>query len=221
MGDEYIGLYDEEPVELPEAGEPFFFDDSCTIPLFTRPALLQHPNIPKGLAGINPRTMLGQEWWDVERRLAYERNNYCCWACGIHGTQDPFEPRLEAHEAYDFDYSSKKATFTETVALCHSCHNFIHCGRLWALYRQFIIPRQKLEYIIKSRLALLRENNLEPFFFALVLERMIEYNEIEDKAYREVLSAGVPPPPRTMANKRWQLIIPKPNGEEVVVSGRG
>jgi len=192
----------------------FYFDDSCTIPLFTRPELLQHPNIPRGLAGVNPRTLIGQEWWDIERRLAYEQNNYCCWACGIHGTQDPFESRLEAHEAYEFNYPAKEARFVETVALCHSCHSFIHSGRLLALYRRLLVPLLKMSYIVTSRLALLREHDLEPFYFTLILERMVLYGETESQAYKAIAPAA-----RRSSSKCWQLTIPLPSGEEVTIDG--
>jgi len=199
-------------------GEAFYFNDSCTVPLFTRPELLQHPNIPRGLAGVNPRTLLGQDWWDAERRQAYEQNNYCCWACGIHGSQDPFEPRLEAHEAYDFDRSAKEARFRETVALCHSCHSFIHSGRLLALYRQLLIPLVKMEYIVVSRLKLLRKHHLKPYYFTLIIERIILYCETESQAYKVIAEQGLAPTVRDRSSKRWKLIISL-HGEEVTIDG--
>lgn len=44
------------------------------------PVVLTHQNIPKPLHGLNPRTIKGQQWWDVAGKLADE--GYCI-ACGI------------------------------------------------------------------------------------------------------------------------------------------
>lgn len=185
----------------------FFFDDSEHVPLFQRPELLCHTHIPKGLAGINPRTIVGADWWDNERRLAYDMNNYCCWACGIHGSQDPYEQRLEAHEAYEYDWYHKIAVFKETVALCHCCHCFIHSGRLWAQYRKLQIPREKVEYVCRSRMQLLRDRQLQPYYYAYMMEAMLD-GIPESAAYYYVRDTlKIPPPPKGKLTARWTLIF--------------
>lgn len=99
-------------------------------PNFTRPELLLHSTIPPSLVGINPRTIKGPDWWNVVRREAYAKNNYCCWACGIPKIDAKYHQWLEGHECYDFNVATRVATFTEVVALCHYCHSFIHKGGL-------------------------------------------------------------------------------------------
>jgi len=91
-------------------------------PLYRRLDLLNHPNIPPPLHGLNPRTIFGKEWWDEKRKESYKRNNGCCHACGS-------PDRLEGHEVYDISYSQGKAIFIEVVALCKDCHNTVHLGR--------------------------------------------------------------------------------------------
>lgn len=90
-------------------------------PKFKRPEILQHGQIPRPMAGVAPRVIFGQEWWDVERKKAYAANNYCCWACGAYDA-------LDAHEVYDIDYMKLRMKFIEVVAVCRNCHMFIHAG---------------------------------------------------------------------------------------------
>ena len=100
------------------------------------PEILLCPNIPKPLHGLNPRTLLGQKWWDVTRRRAYAERDHSCWACGAINT------RLEAHELYDYDFLKFSAVLCRVTALCTLCHNFIHSGRLEHLYSKGEVSRE-------------------------------------------------------------------------------
>jgi hypothetical protein len=98
--------------------------------------ILLHPNIPKPLHGLNPRDLFGKEWWDVRRQQAYVRFNYHCWACGIPKSQARYHRWLEAHECYVTNYKEATSIYIGVSALCHSCHNYIHDGRLYALHQK-------------------------------------------------------------------------------------
>ena len=130
-------------------------------PKFLRPELLLHPNIPKPLHGMNPRSILGTNWWDKMRQRAYVENNYCCWACGVHKSQANYHQWLEAHENYNINYRRGKVKLTEIVALCHSCHNFIHSGRMSALVRKGEMPYDKMKDIHNYGNTVLREAGIK------------------------------------------------------------
>jgi hypothetical protein len=141
---------------------PYLFkDDEVQEPKFIKPEILQHPNIPKPLHGLNPRTILGRRWWDEKRNLAYKENNYCCWACGVHKNQAKYRRWLEAHEYYIYNYSKGRAKLKTIVALCHSCHNFIHSGRLKMLLDSGEISSEKYHDIMEHGMRILNENNLD------------------------------------------------------------
>ncbi|KKN62621.1 hypothetical protein LCGC14_0510320 [marine sediment metagenome] len=103
---------------------------------FPDPSILLHPQIPKPLHLLNPRTILGDVWWNNARREAYWRHGYYCHACSVHGTEAAHQKGLEAHEMYDIDYITGRVEFIEVVALCHFCHNYIHQGRLDMILRK-------------------------------------------------------------------------------------
>lgn len=125
-----------------------------------KPEILLHPNIPKPLHGLAPRTILGEEWWNEERQKAYAQNNYHCWACGVHKLDAKYHRWLEAHEYYEIDYPKGTMTFVETVALCHSCHNYIHCGRLQKLFDRGEISYEKFRDILRHGDNILAANKL-------------------------------------------------------------
>lgn len=130
-------------------------------PLFVRPALLTHPNIPVPLHGVNPRTVLGSGWWNAARKIVYGENNFCCWACGNHKTRAPLQ-RLEAHETYDVDYGRGRAVFVEVVALCHFCHQYIHSGRMRKLAESGQVDRDKVLRVRDHGYRILHSAGLEP-----------------------------------------------------------
>lgn len=143
------------------------------------PSLLLHPNIPKPLHGVNPRTILGQEWWDVQRRIAYEKFNFRCWGCGAKKGENLYSPYLFGHEAYNINYETGEVVLEEIVALCYSCHNYIHSGRWEMLLNGGLITQKEYKDIRNHGDELLKKFRLSP----------------------------LPPPVRCAAWNRWCLIL--------------
>ena len=126
-----------------------------------RPELLLHPNIPKPLHGLAPRTILGKEWWDKVRNKTVNRQGNHCAACGVPATRAAHRRYLEAHELYHIDYDRAFALYNGTVALCNSCHAYIHCGRLNHLYSKGLDTEWVLAVLEHGR-RLLKQSDLEP-----------------------------------------------------------
>ncbi len=98
-----------------------------------KPELLLCSQIPKPMSGVNPRTIMGVNWWNQQRRLAYQSTDYHCQACGVIKFDAKYHQWLEAHEQYEIDYLLGRMTYVGCVPVCHFCHAFIHQGRLQAL----------------------------------------------------------------------------------------
>ena len=145
---------------------------SSVRPNFMHPYILQHPQIPAPISGINPRSVLGQSWWDDTRRDAYSANNYFCHACGGSPDDDPFSDYLEAHECYDIDWKECLASYSGTVALCTTCHNFIHAGRMQALVDEGKRPPDRLVAVLKYGESVLWQQRLRPYWRTYVIARI-------------------------------------------------
>jgi hypothetical protein len=125
------------------------------------PEILLHPNIPKPLHGLAPRVIKGQSWWDEKRKAAYFAADYKCEACGVKKQNAKYHQWLEAHELYEMDYPNGKMIFKRLVALCHSCHNYIHSGRLQMLLNSGKISQKKYDDIISHGDNLLEKYNIK------------------------------------------------------------
>jgi len=160
-------------------------------PKFKRPDILLHPQIPKPLHGLNPRNLLGQDWWDIQRKKAYAENNYCCWACGIHKNDAKYFQHLEAHECYLYDYDNCSAEMIEVTALCHSCHSYIHDGKMLMDLRKGLIPKSKFDDILAHG------NNLKP--------EIPSTQNPYVKTYRRLLELGFSYEKETWSE--WKLVL--------------
>lgn len=127
-----------------------------------RPNILLCPNIPAPLHGVAPRVVLGNKWWGQTRKAAYASTSYHCVACGVYKYNARFRKHLEAHEVYTVDYLLGRMYYQETVPLCHSCHNYIHSGRLATLLEKGKISHSKFSAIIRHGDDVLRRANLQP-----------------------------------------------------------
>ena len=125
------------------------------------PELLTHPNIPKPLHGVNPRTIMGKEWWDKNRRIVYAERDFHCFACGGHKKEDKFHNWLECHEDYNINYKTGEVTLKRLVALCHCCHSFLHSGLLEMRLRKGDISDSDYDYIVKRGKKILKKAGLK------------------------------------------------------------
>lgn len=81
--------------------------------------------VPSPLWGINLRSLLPAEQWDVIRRDAYARAGRRCRVCGGAGDQWP----VEADEAWAYDDDRCIQTLKGVIALCPRCHEVRHWGK--------------------------------------------------------------------------------------------
>ena len=147
-----------------------------------KPEILTHPHIPKPLHGLNPREILGKEWWDKGRFEAQKRTNHTCVACGIKKEDAKKYQWLEGHEYWDINYMIGRCKVVSIEPLCHYCHNFIHSGRL-----EKIMGKEKsineVKEILEHGFKILSENKLRCFPFTLELGKKLKVNTYNVEAY--------------------------------------
>jgi len=145
--------------------------------------ILAHPHIPKPLHGLNPREILGKEWWDKTRIEAQQRTNYTCAACGVRKEDAKKHQWLEGHEYWNIDYRTGRCEVVSIEPLCHYCHNFIHSGRL-----EKLIGKEKtvdeVKEILEHGFKILSENKLRCFPFTLKLGKALNVNTYNVESYR-------------------------------------
>ncbi len=174
---------------------------------FPRPELLAHPNLPGPLHGLNPRTILGPTWWNVQRIAAYERYGNRCWACGTPREEAEYTHFLEGHESYAIDYAKGTARLSEVVALCHACHAFIHSGRLWSLYAKGEVSREDALHILERGISILRQAGFQPFYAAYMFKSMMHGNSEIEAADFSKEQGGWYPPKSSVLWGDWRLVI--------------
>ena len=165
-----------------------------------RPEILTHPNIPKPLHGISPRTIMGQKWWDDKRRHVYALYDYHCAACGVHKLEAAGPKWLEAHEYWNIDYMTGICKIESIEPLCHYCHAFIHSGRLAIINKSDEYKKSVIEHGFK----ILKKNNLQPFYFVVDLADRFNIKHEGIKGYI----------PKLNKNLNWSDYVLIFNGKE-------
>jgi hypothetical protein len=174
-----------------------------------KPYLLTSPNVPKPLHGLAPRTVMGKEWWDKERRLAYKRAAGTCQCCGR-------KARLDAHESYSYDYAKGRAHLIEIVAICKLCHDFIHSGRLGMRFYDGHIGFRELCAVMYHGFKVLKANGYPPNPFALrVYKAAAEITDLPYPVWHDAALHAVEENPLILPTEMaewsdWRLVI----GEE-------
>jgi hypothetical protein len=129
-----------------------------------KPEILAHPNIPKPLHGISPRTIMGTARWNETRQDVYAKYGYICIACGTPKKEVKGENKwLEAHEFYDINFKTGIVKILSIEPLCPYCHGFIHSGRLEAILDKGEIEKEKAVEIIEHGFQILSKAKLKCF----------------------------------------------------------
>ena len=137
--------------------------EQWTRPPNLRPDILSQSNIPKPLHGVNPRTIMGKDKWDILRKEVYASTNYHCIACGVHKDNAMFHKWLEAHEDYKIEHAIATMTIRGFVPLCHACHSFVHSGFLVVQYRKGIKSKSQVCKILEHGFSILEKSDLPAF----------------------------------------------------------
>ena len=81
--------------------------------------------VPVSTWGVNVRSLVPQETWDILRRACYKKANYVCEICGGKGDTHP----VECHEIWEYNSITLTQKLIGLIALCPSCHRVKHLGR--------------------------------------------------------------------------------------------
>jgi hypothetical protein len=132
---------------------------------------------------LSPRTLEGDEWWNITRRAVYGKYNYHCIACGISKEEAKGPKWLEAHEFWDIDYNKGICKIKSIEPLCHYCHNFIHSGRLNMIMGKSKTPEEARD-ILEHGFKILAKNKLKCFPGTLHFAQSLGCNTFGVKAYK-------------------------------------
>ena len=123
--------------------------------------LITMPNVPRPLhgKGMQPRTIFGKTTWDFMRKSAYYNAGYKCEICG----REPEKGDLHAHELFSYDYDKQTGKFERVVAICRTCHDGIHSGRLITMFKNKnpLYPKSYVLRVVENCFSLVHKYNLE------------------------------------------------------------
>lgn len=149
--------------DLLEPLEPFDIEKvkQWQCPEGTGIPLITMPNVPRPLhgKGMQPRTIFGKSTWDFMRKSAYYNAGYKCEICG----REPEKGDLHAHELFSYDYNKQTGKFERVVAICRTCHDGIHSGRLITMFKNKnpLYPKSYVLRVAENCFSLVHKYNLE------------------------------------------------------------
>lgn len=121
--------------------------------------ILAQPILPYSLHGVNPRTIMGNAAWNKMKIAKRSEANHHCQIC------DRYVPHvkgdwLECHEVYEIDEENLEFRLIDIVAICNTCHGYVHLGLTGLLYSQGKITEERYWEIIEHGDKLMRSQLL-------------------------------------------------------------
>lgn len=186
--------------------------ESTGVPIITM------PNVPRPLhgKGMQPRTIYGKSTWDFLRKKAYYNAGYKCEICG----REPERGDLHAHELFTYDYEHTTGEFKRVVAICRTCHDAIHSGRLITMFKNKnpLYPKSYVLRVVENCFKLVYNYNKEHDedeqlrVYATYLEYLdmpelrSEMEKLIDKYHIKFYEEELPKKKRW---KGWKLVVGK------------
>lgn len=97
--------------------------------------------VPETCWGVNLRSRLPIEAWDIVRKKVYRDCNYRCAICGGKGDRWP----VEAHEVWEYDDENLIQKLVRIDGLCPACHEAHHYGLAQTRGRDDIVERHLMK----------------------------------------------------------------------------
>lgn len=82
--------------------------------------------VPSSCWFTNVRYCVEPSDWDIIRKKVYSRINYTCECCFRNCIKEKIP--IEAHERWDYDYSTHTQKLVRLIGLCKQCHLVTHIG---------------------------------------------------------------------------------------------
>lgn len=82
--------------------------------------------IPNSCWFTNVRFCVEPSDWNKIRKKVYSRINYICECCYVNCIEKKIP--LEAHERWNYDYSTSTQKLVRLIGLCKPCHQSTHIG---------------------------------------------------------------------------------------------
>ena len=217
VDDSMMAMGEAEARDLLKPMEPFDIKkvtkwqcpDGAGVPLITM------PNVPRPLhgQGMQPRTIFGKTTWDFMRKSAYYNAGYKCEICG----REPKKGDLHAHELFSYDYDKQTGKFERVVAICRTCHDGIHSGRLITMFKNKnpLYPKSYVLRVVENCFSLVHKYNLkhkdEPLrVYATYLE-YLDVPELRDEMLSLIKKYDIKfyeeDVPRRKLWKGWKVIV--------------
>jgi len=130
------------------------------------PEYLLSGTIPAPLNGVAaPRFhMTVDQWKYLKRKLRMENvaqyGAYCCECCGNLVSHEPGD-WLEVHEIVDVDWNNGVAKFRDYACICTKCHQAIHIGRTYHMWKSGKYSNDYLNNILHHFSRVCVENDLQ------------------------------------------------------------
>jgi hypothetical protein len=121
--------------------------------------ILAQPLLPYTLHGVNPRTIMGQTSWNKIKKVKQKEADHHCQICDRY-VAHVIGDYLECHEVYEIDEEKYEFKLIDIVAICNTCHSFIHFGRTTILYNEGKITEDRYYEIYDKGQQLLQSQNL-------------------------------------------------------------